>query len=242
MSPQEMRPDSPVETIQEPPDPCQHWRGTLRFWGPAGGSRVIQRGDGIGVLRKSYLIGNIKRDQKRIVQQENQWRKEAEKLGLRGKPIKLQEKEFAPSMQATGTRLNSGGCPALGSLSRGSQKTGQVSRYGEPPRSRWKFSQKRREREKTTQGKAVFPGTCLFSLFFSFAFILFVIHRNRIQSHTGSADLSFIKIKCFIYMYTKGLRWCYINFWPRGLQTFYDPFFLITVSQPENLFSRGEFS
>ena len=32
----------------------------------------------------------------------------------------------------------------------------------------------------------------------------------------------------------KGLRWFYIIFWPGGLLTFYDPFFLITVSQPEN--------
>ena len=31
MSPQEMRPDSPVETPEEPRDPCQHWRGILRF-------------------------------------------------------------------------------------------------------------------------------------------------------------------------------------------------------------------
>ena len=34
----------------------------------------------------------------------------------------------------------------------------------------------------------------------------------------------------------KGLRWFYI-FWLGGLLTFYDPFFLIMVSQPENLFS-----
>ena len=27
----ETRPDSPVETPEEPRDPCQHWRGTLRF-------------------------------------------------------------------------------------------------------------------------------------------------------------------------------------------------------------------
>ena len=32
MSPQEMRPDSPVETLEETQDPCWHWRGTLRFW------------------------------------------------------------------------------------------------------------------------------------------------------------------------------------------------------------------
>ena len=31
MSPHRTRPDSPVETPEEPQDPCQHWRGTLRF-------------------------------------------------------------------------------------------------------------------------------------------------------------------------------------------------------------------
>ena len=40
----------------------------------------------------------------------------------------------------------------------------------------------------------------------------------------------------FMYAY-KGFRWFYIIFWPGGLLTFYDPFFLIMVSQPENLFS-----
>ena len=42
----------------------------------------------------------------------------------------------------------------------------------------------------------------------------------------------------FMHVY-KGLRWFYIIFWPGGLLTFYDPFFLITVSQPENLFFPG---
>ena len=31
MSPQETRSDSPLETPEEPRDPCQHWRGNLRF-------------------------------------------------------------------------------------------------------------------------------------------------------------------------------------------------------------------
>ena len=39
----------------------------------------------------------------------------------------------------------------------------------------------------------------------------------------------------FMHAY-KGLRWFYIIVWPGGLLTFYDPFFLIMVSQPENLF------
>ena len=32
MSPLETRPDSPVETPEEPQDPCRHGRGTWRFW------------------------------------------------------------------------------------------------------------------------------------------------------------------------------------------------------------------
>ena len=40
----------------------------------------------------------------------------------------------------------------------------------------------------------------------------------------------------FMHAY-KGLRWFYIILGPGGLLTFYDPFLLIMVSQPENLFS-----
>ena len=64
--------------------------------------------------------------------------------------------------------------------------------------------EKRRTR-KNYMGESVFPGTDPFSLFARFAYILFVIHRDRIQSHVGSADLTFIKIRCFIYMYMKVL-------------------------------------
>ena len=33
---------------------------------------------------------------------------------------------------------------------------------------------------------------------FRFVYILFVTHRDRIQSHVGSADLTLVKIRCFI--------------------------------------------
>ena len=46
-------------------------------------------------------------------------------LGLHGKLIKSQDKRLALFTQATGARLNSGGCSALGSLSLGSLKPGQ---------------------------------------------------------------------------------------------------------------------
>ena len=54
------------------------------------------------------------------------------------------------------------------------------------------------EKRKNDTGESVFPGTDPFSLFARFAYILFVVHRDRIQNHAGSADLTFIKIKCFI--------------------------------------------
>ena len=57
---------------------------------------------------------------------------------------------------------------------------------------------------KNDMGRPVFPGTDPFSLFSRFAYILFVIHRDE-YSHAGSADLTLIKIRCFIQMYTKVL-------------------------------------
>ena len=85
-------------------------------------------------------------------------------------------------MQATGARLNSRGSPTLASLSRGSQKSGQVSRHGEPPCSRWEFSQKRREREKTTGGKPVFPGTGPFFIFQVHLYIFCYTQRQNTKS------------------------------------------------------------
>ena len=83
---------------------------------------------------------------------------------------------------------------------------GIITRLGEHPCSRWEFSQKRREWEETTWGESVFTGTDPFSLFSRFAYILFVICRDRIQSHAGSADMTLIKIRCFIQTHTKVLR------------------------------------
>ena len=45
-------------------------QGTRSYMVPGSspsGSRVIRRGDGVGILGKSYLITDIKRDKKRIV-------------------------------------------------------------------------------------------------------------------------------------------------------------------------------
>ena len=66
MPPLETRTDSPGETPEVPQDPCQHWRGILRFWhrlhtrSYAGvqprwiqGIRTV---DGVGVERLFYLL------------------------------------------------------------------------------------------------------------------------------------------------------------------------------------------
>ena len=57
------------------------------------------------------------------------------------------------------------------------------------------------------------------------------------QSHAGSAVLALVDTRHFFMHAYKGLRWFYIILGPGGLLTFYDPFLLIMVSQPENLFS-----
>ena len=75
---------------------------------------------------------------------------------------------------------------------------GKISRLGEHPRSRWEFSQKNGEQERNDMGESVFPETDPFSLFFRFAYILFIIHRDEYRVTWGSADLTLVKIRCFI--------------------------------------------
>ena len=58
---------------------------------------------------------------------------------------------------------------------------------------------------KNDTGESVFPETDPISLFFRFAYILFVIHRDEYRVTWGSADLTLVKIRCFIKMYTKVL-------------------------------------
>ena len=52
---------------------------------------------------------------------------------------------------------------------------GRISRLGEYPHSRWEFSQKNGEQERNDMGESVFPETDPISLFFSLAYISFVI-------------------------------------------------------------------
>ena len=155
-------------------------------------------------------------------------------------PIKPQTRDLHRLHKATGACLNSGGCPALGSLSQGSQKPRQISRHDEPLCSRWESARKQSKKEKEDTGEARFPRNWSVSLFSRSAFILFVIHRDKwkIQSHAGSAALTLIKTRLplCILSYIHRSQVIYIIFQPGGLLAFYGPF-LIRIRQPENLFA-----
>ena len=51
---------------------------------------------------------------------------------------------------------------------------------------------------KNDMGESVFPETDPISLFFRFAYILFVIRRDEYRVTRGSADLTLVTIRCFI--------------------------------------------
>ena len=53
-------------------------------------------------------------------------------------------------------------------------------------------------REENGTGESVFPETDPISLFFRFVYIPFVIHRDEYRVTWGSADLTLVKIRCFI--------------------------------------------
>ena len=56
----------------------------------------------------------------------------------------------------------------------------------------------KRGARKNDKGESVFPETDPISLFFRFAYIPFVIHRDEYRVTWGSADLTLVKIRCFI--------------------------------------------
>ena len=56
----------------------------------------------------------------------------------------------------------------------------------------------KRGARKNDMGELVFPETDPISLFFRFAYIPFVIHRDEYRVMRGSADLTLVKIRCFI--------------------------------------------
>ena len=56
----------------------------------------------------------------------------------------------------------------------------------------------KRGARKNDTGEPVFPETDPISLFFRFAYILFVIHRDEYRVTRGSADLTLVTIRGFI--------------------------------------------
>ena len=114
---------------------------------------------------------------------------------------------------ATGTRLNIGGYPALGSLSHGFYNPGQVSRCGEPPHSRWEFSLKKkgRKREKARErhggnqiSKKLVRETSPrnWSILYCSEGLLYflIVHRDQwvIYNYAASAALTLIKTRVFL--------------------------------------------
>ena len=89
------------------------------------------------------------------------------------------------------------------------------------------------ERKKDLR-RPVFLGTDPILYFPESAFI----HRDVIQKSRRSAVLTFIKIRCFIQMYTKVLGVLH-HLRPGGLLTIYDPLLVTAVSQPGHLFLQG---
>ena len=59
------------------------------------------------------------------------------------------------------------------------------------------------------------------------------------KSHVGSAVLTFIKVRCFIQMYTEVLGVLHHLLARGGLLTIYDPLLVTAVSQPGHLFLQG---
>ena len=76
---------------------------------------------------------------------------------------------------------------------------GKISRLGGPPHSRWEFSQKVKER--MTWGDQSFKELIPFFIFQGALLYIEMLYK----SHAGSAALTFIKVRCFIQMYTKVL-------------------------------------
>ena len=120
--------------------------------------------------------------------------------------------------------------PLLGLLLAWAWKPGQVSRHGEHPCSRWEFSQKNGEQERTTWGYQSFPETDPISLFWGLLIYLLLHIGMNTESCGGQQSWPLSKSdashKC---KKKKGLR----NITSSSghewdLLTFYDPFFLKT--------------
>ena len=86
-----------------------------------------------------------------------------------------------------------------------------------------------------TWGDQSFKELILFFIFQGLFLYTEMLHK----SHTGSAVLTFIKVRCFIQMYTKVLGVLHHLLASGGLLTIYDPLLVTAVSQPEHLFLQG---
>ena len=68
---------------------------------------------------------------------------------------------------------------------------------------------------------------------------LFLYTEMLYKSHSGTAVLTFIKVRCFIQMYTDVIGVLHHLLARGGLLTIYDPLLVTAVSQPEHLFLQG---
>ena len=109
---------------------------------------------------------------------------------------------------------------------------GKISKLGRPPRSRWKLSQ--RLRERMTWGDQSFEELIPFFIFQG----LFLYTEMLYKSHAGSAVLTFIKVRCFIQMYMKVLGVLHHLLARRPVDNLW-PLLVTAVSQPEHLFFQG---
>ena len=89
--------------------------------------------------------------------------------------------------------------------------------------------------ERATWGDQYFEELIQFFIFPG----LFLYTEMLYKSHTGSAVLTFIKVRCFIQMYTEVLGVLHHLLARGGLLTIYDPLLVTAVSQPEHLFLQG---
>ena len=110
--------------------------------------------------------------------------------------------------------------PLLGLLLAWAWKPGQVNRHASTHAPDGNSARKTGSK-KEWHGGISLSGNWSHFFILGFAYIPFVTHRDEYRVMQGSAVLTFIKIRCFTWRF-------YIIFWPWGLLTFYDPFFLIT--------------
>ena len=125
--------------------------------------------------------------------------------------------------------------PLLGLLLLWAWKPGQVSRHGEHPRSRWEFSQKNREQERTTWGNQSFWKLIPISLFLSLLIYLLLHIGMNTESCRGQQSWALSKSGA---SHKKVLGILHHLLAMRSADI-HDPFFLITKKL---IFSKGVFS